>query len=67
MMQSSEERQRSDLPDALNSARDRRVLLQREVSPHFIIISGVGSNDAPQVRFAEHHAVVQALPSNQAD
>ncbi len=27
MMQSSEERQRSDLPDALNGARDRRVLL----------------------------------------
>ena len=38
----------------LNDARDRRVLLQREVSPRFIIVSGVGSNDATQVRFAEH-------------
>jgi hypothetical protein len=44
MMQSSEERQRSDLPDALNGARDRRVLLQREVSPHFIIISSSASS-----------------------
>ena len=28
MMQSPEERQRGDLPDALNGAGDRRVLLQ---------------------------------------
>ena len=61
MMQPSEERHRGDLPDALNGARDRRVLLQREVSPHFIIVSGVGSNNATQVRFTEHHAVVDAL------
>jgi hypothetical protein len=29
MMQSSEEQQRGDLPDELNGAKDRRVLLQR--------------------------------------
>jgi hypothetical protein len=60
MMQSSEERQRADWPDALNGARDRRGLLQRKVGPHFVIIRGVRSNDATQVRFAEHDAVVDA-------
>jgi len=63
MIQSSDERERGDLPDALNGARDRRVLLQREVGPHFIIIGGVPSNDATQERFAEHDAVVDALAS----
>jgi hypothetical protein len=38
MMQSAEERYCLDLPNALNCASDRRVLVQRKVSPHLIVI-----------------------------
>jgi hypothetical protein len=67
MMQSSEQRQCGDLPDALNAARDRRGLLQRKVGPHFIIIGGVRANYATQVSLTEHHIMVEALPSNRTD
>jgi hypothetical protein len=41
MMYSSEERNRGNLPDALNGSSDRRVLAQGEVSPHLIVIGSV--------------------------
>ena len=52
MMQSSEERHRGDLPGALNCARDRRVLLQREPGPNVIVIAGVCPKDAVSLGIA---------------
>jgi hypothetical protein len=46
MMQSSEERHRGDLPDALNGSGDRRILFQHQVGPHVVVVGGVCPNDA---------------------
>src|SRR5208337_4074698 len=67
MMQSSEERRRRDSPDALNCAKNRRVLPQREVGLHNIVVGSVCPNDAAQVRFAEHDDVVEALAAIRSD
>jgi hypothetical protein len=58
MMQAAQEWHRS---------RDRRIFIEREVGPHIIIIRSVCPKDAPQVRLAENHRVVEALSSNGTD
>jgi len=43
MMQSSEERHRGDLPDALNGAGNRRVLPQQGVGLHNVVALHFGA------------------------
>jgi hypothetical protein len=41
-MQPAEERMRLDASDPLNRAREGRVLVQRSVRPHVVVIAGIG-------------------------
>jgi len=61
MMQSAEEGQFGNLPEALNDSMDRRVLAQGKMGSHLIIVGGIALQHPTQVDFAEDHHVVDAL------
>jgi hypothetical protein len=46
---------------------ERRVLVQRSMSPRLIIVGSIRAYDSAQVRFTEYDHVVQALPADRAD
>jgi hypothetical protein len=50
----------SDGARPLNFAMLRRVLFQRAVRPHFIVIIGVGFQHSAQMRFARNDQVIDA-------
>ena len=56
-----------DGTEALNRAMERGVLVQRSMSPRFIIVGSIRAYDAAQVRFPEYDHVVQALPADRAN
>ena len=43
VMQPAKQRMRCDTSDPLNRARERRVLLQRSVRSHIVVIAGIGT------------------------
>jgi hypothetical protein len=52
-VKAAEDRLRRDGAEALNRAVKRGVLVQRSMSPLFIIIGGICAEDPAQVRFTE--------------
>jgi hypothetical protein len=67
MVESTEHRPRSDAPVALNGPPSRRILTQREVRAHRIVVLHVARKDMPKVLLACHYNVVQAFPPYRAD
>ena len=51
----------------LHWPRFRRVLVQREVSPGFLIVRDEGLQVAKQTGLIENDHVVETLPANRAD
>src|SRR5216683_863305 len=45
----------------------RGVFGQRSVGPEFVVVVGIRGQDAPQVRFAQDHDMVQALSPDRTD
>jgi hypothetical protein len=45
VMKPAEERMRLDASDPLNRAREGRVLVQRSVRSHIVVIAGIGSQN----------------------
>ena len=62
VMESAEHRPSFDTPVALNGPSIRRILFQREVRTHRIVIFQVARKDVAKVLLACHHNVVQAFP-----
>lgn len=46
---------------------DRRVLVQRKVSSHAVVVIRIELENSAQVAFAEHDDMVEALAANRAD
>ncbi len=65
-MQPAEERMRREASDPLNPAREGRVLVQRSVRSHIVVIAGIGLQNPAQVCLAQGDHVVDALASNRS-
>jgi hypothetical protein len=52
-MKAAEKRMRRDASDPLNRAREGRVLVQRSVRSHIIVIAGIGLQNPAKVRLAQ--------------
>jgi len=48
-------------PDVLHGSAPRRILREREVCSHLIVIFGIGRQDPAEMHLAEDHDVVEAL------
>ena len=66
MMQAAENRERDDLAHTWrpHGSRDRRVLAEREVRSHRVVIAlQVLAEDPPEVPLVQHDHVVEAVPA----
>ena len=59
MMQPAEDWNRHDGADLLRPSQIGCIFVQREMGSDFVVIRGVCLQDIAQVRFTEHHEVVQ--------
>ena len=55
---------RIDASDCLRPPKVRSVFIQRKMGPDFVVIRSVGLQDIAQVRFAEHHQVVERFATS---
>jgi hypothetical protein len=46
---------------------ERRILVERKVRAHLIVVGGVIRQQMAEVPFAQHHDMVEALASDRAD
>ena len=69
VMQPADLRDRNNptLGRRLDFAAQRRVAIQGGVRPNTVVIGNVPAKNAPEVRFAQHDHVIQALSSKRAD
>jgi len=44
-----------------------RVYVQRQMRGYVVVIGGIGLKHPTQVRFVEHHQVVEPFPQDRAD
>jgi hypothetical protein len=56
-----------DSAETLDCSMKRGVIGQRSVGSEFVVIGGIRGQDAPQVRFAQNHDMVQALSPDRAN
>jgi hypothetical protein len=54
----------NNISEPLDRACARRVLPERNVNSHFIIIGTVFRKNSPKVLFAEHDQMISTLPPN---
>ncbi len=66
-MQAAENWPSFDTADALDSAKSRRILAERQMRTGCIIVVHVGPQHVPQVPLAEHDDMVETFPSDRAD
>ncbi len=59
MMEPSKDWNRRDAADLLRLPKIRRISVQGEMRPDFVVIRSVSLQDMAQVRFAEHDDVVE--------
>jgi len=59
MMQPTEDPNRCNATELLRPSEIWCILTQREMRPDLVVIRGVVLEDLAQVRFAEHHDVVE--------
>jgi hypothetical protein len=50
----------------LGRRKSERILVQREIRPDPMVIGSVVLRNATQVRFVEHHQVIEAFGPNRA-
>jgi hypothetical protein len=67
MVQSAKDRIRDNVSESLDRTSAGRVLLERDVSPHLIVIGGVFRKDAPKMLGVEHDHMIRALAPDRAD
>jgi hypothetical protein len=67
MVESTEHRPPFNTAVALNSFSIGRILPQREVRAHCIVILHVAPENVAKVPLACHHDMVQAFPANRTD
>jgi hypothetical protein len=66
-MQSAEMRFCENPADTLHFARNRRVLVQRQMRTGFIVICHARQEYVPKVPFAKHNDVVEYPPPDRAN
>jgi len=62
MVQSAQDRQAENAANSLNTARNRRILAQRQVCARLVVISLIRFEEVAKVPLAKHDDEVQALP-----
>jgi hypothetical protein len=67
VMEAAEHWERPDPASVVSGAMNRRVFVQRKMSPDTVVVTGIGPENSAQVAFAEHDNVVKALAANRAD
>jgi hypothetical protein len=67
MVQSTKDRMCNNVSEPLDRACAGRVLPERNVNSHFIIIGTVIRNNSPKVLLAEHDQMISALAPNRPD
>jgi hypothetical protein len=67
MMKSAEKRPRGEVTEPLNGSTDRRVFVQRQMRPEFVVIAGVGTKNSTQLGVADHDDMVETFPADRAD
>jgi hypothetical protein len=67
MMQAAEDWQGGNLAKSLNRPMPRRILLQGEVCPEFVLVAGVGRKDSAQMGLTEDDSVIKAFPTDPPD
>ena len=66
MVQSAQDRAADDIPGPLNAARDRGILVQRQMSARGIIII-LRQRNVAQMAFAEDYDMINAFPPDRTD
>jgi hypothetical protein len=66
-MQTTEVRLCENPADALNVARYRRVLAQRQMGASLVVIYQVRSEQLPKVTLAEHNDMIEYFPPDRAN
>jgi hypothetical protein len=61
MMKFAEDWPRGDVTEPLNRTNKRRVLAQRQMCPHTVVVGGIGPEDLTQVGFAKDDDVIEAV------
>jgi len=59
MMQPAKDWNRCDASELLGAPKVRSIFIQRNMGPDFVVVRSVGLQDIAQVRFAEHHEVIE--------
>jgi hypothetical protein len=67
MMQSAEDRLADNESEPLDRPKARRVLVQRQTRPAFVIVAGVGRKDLAQMGLAKYDDMIEAFPTDRAD
>ena len=67
MMKSAEDGRRYDVAQALDGAVDRRILVERPMSPQLIIVSSILRQNPAQMRLAQYDHMVDALAPDRSD
>src|SRR6185295_2507471 len=64
MVQSAQDRAADDIPGPLNAARDRGILVQRQMSARGVVVIFVRQQNVAQMAFAEDYDMINAFPSD---
>src|ERR1700730_3270568 len=67
MVYSAKDRIRDNISKSLDWTRAGRLLSQRNMTSHFIIIGAVLPKNSPKVLFVEHDQMISALAPSRAD
>jgi hypothetical protein len=62
MVQSAQDRSADDIPGPLNAARDRGILVQRQMSARGVVAMFVRQQNVAQMAFTENHDMINAFP-----
>ena len=64
VVQPAQDRAAKNGPGQFDGARDRRILLQRQMRPYLVVIVHVRLQHVTEVALTEHNNVVKAFPSD---
>jgi hypothetical protein len=67
MMETAEDRATDNIPDPLGTARDRGILVQRQVRARAVVVAHVREQHVAQMTFAEDHDMINAFPADRSD
>ncbi len=67
MVKATEDRAWCDNAETLNGTMERGVFGQGSVGSEFIVIVSIRGQDPAEVRFAQHHDMIQALSPDRTD